>query len=204
MIQFQNTFFPDTKGAFNAERFINEQLCEPLREWISTSIQAAFSNVQQMCDIQGVTTRVKSDVLHDAAFSQIMQNKSMLPEHMTPEFFSDCSGNKKQVFELNGYYYVIKKSGVVSNGTKIDKAIQNQELTKHVITIEYAIDSFWNSVSSISFKYIKGDGIELDYILQPQSNTTFINNNTNPESIEETSISTYKPHFKSDNIKNAL
>ncbi len=203
MIQFQNSFFPDSKGAFNADQFINEQLNQPFREWISTSIHNAFSNVQKMNDIQILTTRAKSDVMHDAAFSQIMQNKEMLPSDMAPKFHSNYSGNQKQIIELNGYYYVIRKAGVVSNGTKVDIAIQKQELRNHVITIEYAIDSFWNSITSISFKYIKGDGIELDYIVQPQNQTEIIDNFTESETTDE-SLNTYKPHFKSDNIKKAL
>lgn len=202
MIHFQNSFFPDNKGAFNADQFISQQLNQPFTEWISTSIQTAFLNVQKMNDIQVLTTRAKSDVMHDAAFSQIMQNKDMLPTDMAPEFHCNYSGNQKQVIELNGYYYVIRKAGVVSNGTKIDIAIQKQELRNHVITIEYAIDSFWNSITSISFKYIKGDGIELDYII-PQNQTGAIENNSEFETADE-SFNTYKPHFKSDNNKQAL
>lgn len=199
MIHLQNSLFPDNKGAFDPEAFVKEHIDEHIAEWIISSFQSAFSNMLHMCEIQPLTLRAQSDILHDGAFSQIMQNASILPGDAIPMFYSDISGNKKQYFEFKGYYYVIRKSGVSSNGTKIDKAIQNQELDKHVITIEYTISPLRDSVSSVAFKYIKGDGTELDYILHTGSSE--ISSITLPDT---NTPETYTPRFKKSNHKKAL
>jgi len=202
-MHLQNSLFPDTKGVFDPEAFVNEQMNDPIAEWISSSIQSAFSNLHEMCEIQFLTLRAQSDVLHDGVFSQIKQKASLLPGNTKPVFYSDISGNKKQYFEFNGFYYVIRKAGVISNGTKVDKAIRNQELDKHVITIEYTISPLRNFISSIAFKYIKGDGIELDYILP----TGFSGESqiTLPDTINpDVSTSTYIPRFKKSDLKKAL
>lgn len=203
MIHFQNSLFPDNKGTFDPEVFVREHINEHVAEWITSSIKSAFSNMLNMCEIQPLTLRAQSDVLHDGAFAQIMQNASLLPGDIKPMFYSDISGNKKQYFEFNGYFYVLRKSGVISNGTRIDKAIQNQELDKHVITIEYTISPLRDSISSISFKYIKGDGTELDYIL-PTSSSEISSISLPDNSNTDSSTETYTPRFKKSNHKKAL
>lgn len=203
MVHLQNSLFPDNKETFDPEAFINEQVNESIVKWITSSIQSAYSNLLKICEIQDLTLRAQSDVLHDGVFSQIMQNASSLPNGTKPVFFSDISGNKKQYFEFNGYFYVIRKSGVGSNGTKIDKAIQNQELEKHVITIEYSISLLRNSISSIAFKYIKCDGIELDYILPTGFSEASLIAIPDTNNVEDSTI-TYSPRFKKSDLKNAL
>lgn len=197
MIHYQNTLFPDNKVAFDADTFVNEQINDSLKDWISTSVTSGFTNLKSICEIQPLTHRAKSDVLHDCVFAQIKLGAHSLPENMRPTFYCDFSGNKKQHFEYNGYLYILRKAGSGTNGTKVDAAILNQELPMHVITIEYSVSPLWDAINSVSFKYIKGDGVELEYIIPTiHQNPDTISNNI-PISTED-ATSTYTPRFKQD------
>jgi len=200
MLHIQNSLFPDNKGAFDANSFVTEQLNDNFRDWITDSILSAFSNTQKMSEIQEMTLRAKSDVLHDGAFAQIKQNVGRLNGDAVPFFYSDFSGNRKQYFEYNGYLYILRKSGVGMNGTKIDAAIVNQELPMHVITIEYNVSPLWDAISTISFKYIKGDGLELDFTVPMNLSMPSVIDGAKPINTEET-ISTYIPKLKKDALQ---
>ena len=194
-MSIQNSLFPDVKGAFNADSFVNEQINDSFKDWITNAVLSGFSDVQSMCEIQPLTHRAKSDVLHDCVFSQIRQGAHSLPADMKPVFHSDFAGNKKQFFEYNGYLYILRKAGAGTNGTRIDSAILNQDLPMHVITIEYAVSPLWDAISTISFKYIKGDGVELEYMIPTNLTAGDIINNT-VTSVEEDMVSTFVPRFK--------
>ena len=195
MVNYQDSLFPDNKETFDANNFINEQLSEGFQDWISSSILAAFSDLQKVCEIQEMTYRAKSDVLHDGVFAKVRKNADQLPGEVRPVFHCDISGNKKQFFEYNGYRYIFRKYGAGTNGTKVDTAILNQELPMHVITIEYTISPLWDAINTVSFKYIKGDGIELDHIIPTNLSAPHIIDDTTKISPTEMPA-TYTPRFK--------
>lgn len=200
MMSIQTTLFPDNKGAFDPDQFVHNQLSEEFRELIISSLQKAYTNLQIICDSNKMTSRTKANILHDTVFEVIQENASSMPVGFNALFHSDMSGNKKMFFEKDGYIYILRKSGVVSNGTKTDKAIQNQELPQHVITIEYTVNQLWDSIASVSFKYIKGDGIELDYSI-PLGITSPTIIPVATTSTTTNSDSTYSPKFKNNTHK---
>lgn len=197
MMNYQNSLFPDNKETFDADSFVSEQLSEGFQNWISSSVLGAFSDLQRVCEIQELTFRAKSDVLHDGVFAHIHKNAHQLQGDTKPVFHCDLSGNKKQYFVYNGYCYIIRKYGAGTNGTRIDSAILNQELPMHVITIEYTVSPLWDAVNTVAFKYIKGDGIELDYIIPTNLSTPRIIDGTTTTNPTETTA-TFTPKFKRD------
>lgn len=200
---FQNSLFPDYKAAFDAETFANEQINDCFKDWIVDAVLTGFSTLQSICEIQPLTRRAKSDVLHDSVFAQIEQGAHSLPKEMKPVFYGDFSGNQKLYFDYNGYRYILRKAGAATNKTKINTAIINQELPMHVITIEYFVSPLWDAINSVSFKYIKGDGVEFEYTIPTNlSHSSIITDMVTP--LSEDTMSTYTPRFKQDKQNKAL
>ena len=203
MTNIQDSLFPDNKAAFDAETFANEQINDGFKDWITNAVLTGFSNLLRMCEIQPLTRRAKSDVLHDSIFAQIEQGAHSLPEDMNPVFYGDFSGNQKQFFDYNGYRYILRKAGSGTNDTKVNSAILNQELSMHVITIEYTVSPLWDAINTITFKYIKGDGVEFEYTIPTNLAASNIISDT-PAIISGETTSTYTPRFKQTRQNKAL
>lgn len=203
MTNIQDSLFPDNKMAFDAETFVNEHINDSFKNWITDAVLTGFSNLQRMCEIQPLTRRAKSDVLHDCVFAQIEQGAHSLPKEMKPVFYGDFSGNQKLFFDYNGYRYILRKAGAGTNDTKVNSAILNQELSMHVITIEYTVSPLWDAIITITFKYIKGDGVEFEYTIPTNLSASSIINDT-PTTIPGDMTSTYTPRFKQTKQNKAL
>lgn len=205
MTNIQDSLFPDNKLAFDAETFVNEQINDSFKNWITDAVLTGFSNLQRMCEIQPLTRRAKSDVLHDSVFAEIEQGALSLPKGMKPVFYGDFSGNQKLFFDYNGYRYILRKAGAGTNDTKVNSAILNQELSMHVITIEYTVSPLWDAIITITFKYIKGDGVEFEYTIPTNlSASSIINDTPTNTNISGDTTSTYTPRFKQTKQNKAL
>lgn len=155
---FQKTLF-DEKGDFNPKEFndkcINDTFIKCVRNGIKTAVEKVSSlNLQIML-------RVKSDALHDVAFSEIQNRVSCTELHDKIYFKGDISGNNRLFFSYDDYIFVLRKKGSNGNKSEIENVVNSQKADKHIIIIEYGVNSTWEAVSSISFQYIRNDISEM-------------------------------------------
>lgn len=160
--EIQKSLF-ESKGLFDPEDFKNKCINDNFINCISKGITSAFSKLVS-ANLE-TRYRVKSDTLHDMAFYCIQELINISPLFNKVVFHSDAVGNKRLWFSYNGYAFILKKSESEGNKSIIGKVIDSQEAENHFITICYSIDELWNSITSISFQYIKNkDSIMTLYI----------------------------------------
>ena len=76
-------------------------------------------------------------------------------------FKGDISGNNRLFFSYDDYIFVLRKKGSNGNKSEIENVVNSQKADKHIIIIEYGVNSTWEAVSSISFQYIRNDISEM-------------------------------------------
>ena len=159
---FQLNLFQD-KEDFNPDDFeakcINSLFIDIVRKAITDAV-----SIVSDADLP-IRKRVRSDAIHDVAFRNIDKLAAISEIYSDFIFFGDRSGNKREYFQYNNYYFIISNGN--SNGTKskISDRIENQEGEKHIITIEYVVNDVQDGLVSLSFQYKKNNNVLMSHYL---------------------------------------
>lgn len=164
--EIQRSLFSN-KDDFNPDKFKLECLDSAFVECVRQGIICGFQNVTKI-DWFNPRKRVKSDMLHDAAFTEIQNLANAAIEDIS--FHGDMSGNKRLWFSYRGYIFVLRKAESDGNKSVISDVIDAQGAESHVITIEYAVSAMWDKIVSISFQYIKNKSSEMSIYIPMQEN----------------------------------
>lgn len=151
------------KDLFNPDDFIANCTDDVFVECISSGVCSAIETVS-LANLP-IRLRVRSDSVHDVAFTEIQNNISCSELHHKVRFRGDISGNKRLSFAYNGYLFILRKAESCGNKSGISDIIDSQEADIHVITVEYAMNSALDEAISISFQYIRNKVAEMIYYL---------------------------------------
>lgn len=153
----------DEKESFNQDDFIANCTDDAFVRCVSSGICSAIEKVS----LANLPTRlrVRSDSVHDVAFTEIQNYVSRSELHHKISFRSDMSGNKRLYFMYNNYLFILRKSESGGNKSGISDIINSQEADSHVITVEYVMSSTLDKAISISFQYIRNNVAEMIYYI---------------------------------------
>lgn len=188
---FQPSLFGD-KADFDAADLTKVIEDNNMDKIVADAVKIAFANVSDYRNTYGASYILFASLLHERIFSCIKDEFSKHEFAESMQFGECSSGNERQYFQFRGYTFIIKKYGASTNSTKQSDVILNQESGNHIITISYIIDELRESLTSISFMYIKG-GITIFEYNMDSSNITI---EQVPNNLHEAEIPKAKPRLK--------
>jgi len=149
-----------------------------IEECICDAILEACRIVQDSETYSYLSLKTQSVSISEVAM-HLLESK-LAEKHIDVYFRLDTEGDLRSYFILGDYMFILHKDALRDNNTRQGRRIQNQQLSKHVITIVYKLNTLRSDVSSISLQYWLGNSFvytkELDI-----SRSTFIAPNAGAE-----------------------
>lgn len=105
-----------------------------------------------------MSKRAWSTNMHERIFNNLQDSIRAygdLSENVT--FGISSAGNERNHFLYKGYAFILRKEDATTNDTKQGERIKNQEVSSHVITMEYAISPLRDSIISLKLAYYVGN-----------------------------------------------
>lgn len=196
---FTNSLFPEEKGNFDWEHFQSTITSPPsFLEWLKSGFNYAISvlNTAEWT----MSKRLWSTNAHECVFNALQDSLSSYGDIANRITFNiSTAGNERNHFIFGGYVFILKKEDATSNNTQISERIQNQEVSAHVITMEYAVTPLRDSLNSIRLSYYDGKHAtySMNLPLSPAVNIL-----ENPEEVAE--IIPSKPRLNKKGLDTAV
>lgn len=185
---FQPSLFPHDKGDFNPSHLMALITQHPQFEtWLKLGFTRAYGHLNQIeCPM---SKRLKSSNLHEFAFNELANALGSFPT-IAPliDVNQSKSGNEKNFFSFDDYIFILKKEDAPTNNTQMSQKIQQQEMNAHVLSVEYVVGPFQDSIISLSLVYYLGGQSVFSYNI-PLSSVA----NCKSEQTEEREVLAIKP-----------
>lgn len=189
----QKSLFPDKSG-FDPQSFRKNYLSPKFINCVIRGIVSAFNELEQVSFFDTISSRVRSDNMHELIFARIKYEI----DHNMPDdgiiVYNNTAGNRRNFIQYGDVIFIVKKDLNQRNDTEITRIIDEQALDKHVITIQCKISKMWDCVQAISFLYIQNGETIFAYDVNVPDTLTQLALNRHINDVEE--IKVIEPKLK--------